>query len=92
MAVLGAAREGDTVAGGSIYATRGKNVYVNGIPVATENSMVTPHPKDHPSVPIVSASKTVYTSNGLFGIARETDVAACGHSISTASSTVKVGN
>ena len=66
MVILGAAREGDTVAGGSIYATRGKNVYVNGIPVATENSMVTPHPKDHPSVPIVSASKTVYTNNGLF--------------------------
>jgi len=92
MALLGAAREGDSVAGGCIFATRGDNIFVNGRPIATENSMVTPHPKDHPSVPIVSASRTVFTNNGLFGIARETDIASCGHVISSASVNVKVGN
>ena len=87
MATQGAARIGDPC-GGNIISTKAKNVNVNGRPVATRGSQVSPH-SDHGMPSIVTSSTTV--RSGGQGIARKGDKAGCIHTISGGSGNVRVG-
>jgi uncharacterized Zn-binding protein involved in type VI secretion len=89
MASLGAARLTDSC-GGNIISTKSKDLNINGKPAATRTSAVSPHgDSPHSSTRIVTASKTV--NSGGIGLARRSDRASCGHSISSSSDNVRVG-
>lgn len=76
----GCARNGDTC-GGSIIATATKT-FVNGRKVARLGDPITAHgPGVHASAHIASASPNVFAEG--IAVARQGDVATCGHTIST---------
>ena len=86
---LPAAKIGDK-AGGSIVTSNANNVFVNGLPPATEGSSISPHgDSPHSASRVLTASNTV--KSGGIGLARVSDSATCSHSITTGSGNVNIG-
>ena len=78
MATNPCSRVGIDCAGGVYISTLSVNLYVNGAPAGSLNSIVAGHgPPPHIPNPIVTASSSVFS--GGTPIARKTDVASCGH-------------
>tara|TARA_Y100001937_G_C7044786_1_gene296321 strand:- start:293 stop:562 length:270 start_codon:yes stop_codon:yes gene_type:complete len=89
MATKPCSRVGVDCAGGVYTSTLSVNLFVNNAPAGSLNSIVAGHgPPPHIPNPIVTASSSVYS--GGTPIARDTDVASCGHPTSS-SSNVYIG-
>lgn len=87
----GVGRVGVDSAGGVITGVLAPNVIVNGSPIVLVGAAVTPHGTGTHSSPVmVEGSSTVFV-NGI-AVCRTGDAASCGHTLSTGSDNIFIGD